>query len=162
MAQRFVLSLLTAVTLASACVPIQIGTGTNTSAVEDGVRQTLNLIQRYSAASQWDSLATLYADDVGFRWVENGTVRYRSVAEIRRGFASLRPGTRIETRYEDTEIIPVTSSLATVVTRFQTRFIDPRSPDFRFGGAITMTLTRTTQGWRILGGHTSSANPRAP
>lgn len=128
---------------------------THISAMRDSVQETLGLFRRYSAASQWDSLSRLYVDDARFRWVENGMVRYRSAAEIHQALAALPPNTRIESTYQDTEIIPIAPGIASVVTRFQTRIAD-----FSFGGAITMMLIHRDDGWRILGGHTSAPQPR--
>jgi hypothetical protein len=130
--------------------------------MQDSVRETLSQFRRYSSTSQWDSLSRLYAGDERFRWVENGVVRYRSAAEVRQALMRLTSTMRIETTYQDTEILPIAPGLASVVTRFQTRFGDPAAGGFTFGGAITMTLINTTDGWRMLGGHTSSPIPRTP
>jgi hypothetical protein len=130
--------------------------------MQDSVRETLSLFRRYAASSQWDSLSRLYADDESFRWVENGVVRYRSAAEVRQALMRLTSTMRIETTYQDTEILPIAPGLAAVVTRFQTRFGDPAAGGFTFGGAISMTLIHAAEGWRILGGHTSSPIQRTP
>jgi hypothetical protein len=129
------------------------------AAIRDSVHQVLDLFRRYSATRQWDSLANLYAPDARFRWVENGVVQYRSAADIRRALAGLPPATRIESIYQDPEIIAIAPGVASLVTRFQTRIGDSASA-FSFGGAITMTLVNTDAGWRILNGHTSSPIPR--
>ena len=150
-----------AVTAACAHGPRPL-TQTHAAAMQDSVRETLGLLRRYQSTSQWDSLSRLYADDERFRWVENGVVRYRSAGEVRQALTRLASTMRIETTYQDTEILPVEPGLAFVVTRFQTRFGDPAGGGFTFGGAITMTLIHTADGWRILGGHTSSPIQRTP
>jgi hypothetical protein len=137
-------------------------TATQVAAMQDSVRETLSLFRRYQSTSQWDSLSRLYADDDRFRWVENGVVRYRSAADVRQALARLASVMRIETTYQETEILPIAPGLASVVTRFQTRFGDPAAGGFTFGGAITMTLIHAAEGWRILGGHTSSPIQRTP
>jgi ketosteroid isomerase-like protein len=129
------------------------------TAMRDSVQQTLARFRQYSAARQWDSLVTLYANDPRFHWVENGVVRYRSPAMIRAGFTSLPSDMRIETTYRDTEIVPIAPGVASVTTLFHTRFVGATSA-FEFGGAMTMTLVHQPDGWRILSGHTSSPIPR--
>lgn len=126
------------------------------AAIRDSVQQTLQLFRHYSTTRQWDSLVTLYADDPRFRWIENGAVRYRSQLDIRAALAALPPNTSIESTYRDTEITALAPGLASVTTLFQTRFVSPPAPPFEFGGAITMTLIHSREGWRILNGHTSS------
>lgn len=130
------------------------------AAMRDSVHQTLTRFRHYSATRQWDSLVTLYANDARFRWVENGVVRYRSPSLIKEALSTLSSGMRIETTYDDTEIIPIEPGIASVVTLFRTRFVTSAGPQFEFGGAITMTLIHQADGWRILGGHTSSPIPR--
>lgn len=121
------------------------------AAVREGVQATLDAFLRYSAAGQWDSLVRLYADGPGFRWVEQGEVRYRSIGQIREALGVLAPGTRIETTYRDTEITPLSPSVALVVTHFDTRL-----GDFGFGGVATIVLARRAGRWLLVAGHSSS------
>lgn len=127
------------------------------AAISDSVRATLDDFRRYSAASQWDSLVATYADDQRFRWIENGEIRYRSPADIRRSLSGLPAGTRLETSYEGTEITPLAPGVASVVTFFRTRIAESTASDgVSFGGAMTMIFVNEGRHWRILGGHTSS------
>ena len=80
----------------------------------------------------------------------------RSVDQIRKYFAALHPGTRVERTYQDTEITPQASGVAMVTTLFQTRLLDPQGGGFTFGGALTMTLIERPGGWKILNRHSSS------
>ena len=129
-------------------------------AVRQGVQATLDAYRELSAAGQWDALLRLYADDPHFWWVTSGTVVSRSVDEIRKYFTELPAGTRIDTTYQDTQIIPVTPGVAEVVTSFQTRLVDPKGGGFSFGGMLTMTLVQRGDGWKILSGHASSPTHR--
>jgi len=122
----------------------------------------LAAFRAHIAAKQWDSVARMYVDDARFRWIEDGVVRYRSAAEVRQALAGLPSGMRVETTYDDTEIVPLALGIATASTLFETRFADSTGRGFGFGGAITMTLVHETGGWRFLGGHTSSPKPRGP
>lgn len=127
------------------------------AAIRKGVQSTLDAYRELSAAGRWDELMRLYADDPRFRWLSNGTVEARSVEQIRKYFASLPPGSRVETTYQDTEIEPLAAGVATVTTLFQTRLVDPQGGGFSFGGALTMTLVERPDGWKILNGHSSGA-----
>jgi ketosteroid isomerase-like protein len=127
------------------------------AALRRGVQATLDAYRELSAAGRWEELMRLYADDPRFRWLSNGRVEARSVEQIRKYFAALPPGTRVETTYQDAEITPVAPGVAMVTTLFQTRFVDPKGGGFSFGGALTMTLVERPDGWKILNGHASGA-----
>ena len=97
-----------------------------------------------------------------FTWVEDGAVRYRSAAEIRQALETLPPTMHVETTYSDTEIFALAPGVASVITRFETRFADSAGAGFSFDGAMTMTLVHGEDGWRFFGGHTSSPKRRGP
>jgi ketosteroid isomerase-like protein len=130
------------------------------TAIRQGVQATLDAYREHAAAGRWDALMQLYSDDPRFRWVESGTVVARSAEEIHRHLAALPKSTRIETRFQDTEIIPAASGVAEVVTRFETRVSDAMGGGYSFGGVMTMTLVQRAGGWKILSGHASSTMDR--
>ena len=126
------------------------------AAVRRGVQAALDAYRERAAAGRWEELMRLYADEPRFRWVASGIVEARSVEQIRKYFAALPPGARVETTFQDTEITPLTPGAAMVTTLFQTRLVDPQGGGFSFGGALTMTLIERPDGWKILNGHSSS------
>ncbi|HXO39848.1 MAG TPA: nuclear transport factor 2 family protein [Thermoanaerobaculia bacterium] len=127
------------------------------AAIRRGVQATLDAYREHAAAGRWEELMRLYADEPRFRWVASGIVEARSVDQIRKYFAALPPGTRVENTYQDTEITPLAPGVAMVTTLFQTRLVDPQGGGgFAFGGALTMTLIERPDGWKILNGHSSS------
>jgi hypothetical protein len=129
------------------------------AAIREGVQATLDSYRQLSAAGRWEGLIKLYAEEPNFRWVTNGRIVARSVDEIRKYLQALPPGTRFETTYEGTEILPVTASVAEVVTHFQTQMRDDKGGGFGFGGMLTMTLVERQGSWKILSGHASSEIP---
>ena len=153
------LSLLVLLSAACAQPAPELSAG-HAAAIRDSVSATLEAFRRYAAASQWDSMTAIYAADSGFRWLENGEVRYRSAAAIRQALSEVPATTRIVTSYQDTEILAVAPGVASMNTRFQTQFVDSTTAPFSFGGAITMTLVHHPEGWRIVAGHTSAPIPR--
>jgi hypothetical protein len=132
------------------------------AAVREGIQATLDAYRELAAAGRWDDLVKLYVEDPRFRWVESGAVVARSVGEIRRYLATLPAGARIETTFEETEILAASPGVAEVVTRFRTRVADAQGRGYSFGGVMTMTLVQHREGWKILSGHASSAGDRSP
>jgi len=127
------------------------------NAVRDSVQATLDAFRRYSAAGQWDSLADLYANDADFRFLEQGMVQYRSPGEIRQALRRVAPGTKIETTYRDTKIVPLAPGVAAVATAFHTKFVEPgRSGGREYGGVLDLVLVHREGGWKILIGHSST------
>ncbi len=131
-------------------------------AIRNGVQATLDSYRELAAAGRWDALLRLYAEDARFRWVANGVVEARSVDEIRKYFLALPPGTKVENTFQDSEITPLAPGVAQVLTRFQTRLVDPKGGGFSFGGVLGMTLIDHGDGWKILNGHSSSPSRRGP
>ncbi len=129
--------------------------------VRQEVQAALGAYRAHAAAGRWDALLELYVDSPHFRWVESGRVIARSVGEIRKYLAALPAGTRIENTFEGLEITPVTPDVAEVVTRFTTRLVDPKGGGTSFSGAMTLTFVQHGDGWKILGGHASSADGRS-
>ncbi len=126
------------------------------AAIRDSVQATLAAYQKFSAAGQWDSVASLYVNDASLRWVTDGQVELRSVGDLRKYMAELPAGTSIRHEYQDTEILPVVPGVASVLTEFQTTLAYPSSPAFSFGGTMTMLFVHRPAGWRILAGHAST------
>jgi hypothetical protein len=101
-------------------------------------------------------LKTLYVDDGRFEWIEDGEVRYRSSEDVLAGLAALPSDAAIRTEYDEREITRVGNAGARISTRFRT-VIGEGPTAFEFGGMMTMVLENGPTGWRVVGGHTSSA-----
>ncbi len=101
-------------------------------------------------------LQTLYADDGRFEWIEDGEIRYRSSGDVLAGLAAFPSDAAIHTEYTGREIVPVGDAGARVSMAFRT-VIGEGPSAFQFGGMMTMVLDKGPTGWRIVGGHTSSA-----
>jgi len=137
-------------------------TDAHQNAMRDSVTAALDAFRRYSAASQWDSLAALYSTDPSFRFAESGTIQYESAAGIRGALKSVAAGTRIETTWEQARIDPLAPGVAVASGLFVTRFADSTNSGFTFSGAITMVWVHEAAGWRIRHGHSSAPVRRAP
>ena len=98
----------------------------------------------------------MYADDGRFEWIEDGEIRYRSSDDVLAGLAAFPSDAAIHTEYTGREIVPVGDAGARVSMAFRT-VIGEGPSAFEFGGMMTMVLDKGPTGWRIVGGHTSSA-----
>jgi len=137
-------------------------TPAHAAAIGDSVRGALDELRRHSAAGQWDSMLLYYADDPGFRWVEEGVVIVRSVGPIRAKLTGMPPGMRIETTYRDMDVAALAPGAASVVTGFETAMVDSAGKRFTFGGTLTMALVHRAGRWQILTGHSSTPGRGAP
>lgn len=126
------------------------------AAIRDSVHAMLTAFERYSAARQWDSVATLYVADSSLRWIENGRLVMRSRSALEQTLRSLPPTTSIETVYDTLEITPIAPGVASVLTYYHTTFKDSSHGNATFGGLLTMTIVHRPDGWRFLSGHASS------
>jgi hypothetical protein len=143
--------------LAAACVPDGPSmTATHAAAIRDSAQALLDTFQRYAAEGRWDSLASLYANDADFRWLEQGTVQYRSAAQIREALRRVGPGTRIESSYLDTRVVALAPGAAAIATTFHTKLLEGGAERLAFGGVLDLVLVHREGGWRILFGHSSS------
>ena len=116
----------------------------------------------YAAAfSELDTalVRSLYIDDGRFIWLEDGKVQYHSPDAILEGLAALPPNMRVETDLIEPAITVLSDRLATVQSRFESRFYGPSGEGFSFGGVLSMVLERSASGWRIVSGHTSTSAP---
>lgn len=134
-------------------------TASHRAAIQDSVRSTLDAYTKLCALSQWDSVIDFYSADPGFRWVEDGQVRARSVADIRRGLTSIPKNFRVLTTYQDMDITAVAPGVASVVTCFHTQFADSTGSGPSFGGILTMTMVHEPGRWRFITGSASAAKP---
>lgn len=129
------------------------------AAITDSVGVVLEAYRQYAAVGNWDALLGLYEDGPAFRWIEDGEVAYDSVADIRAAIADLPSGTRIVTSHGDVRIVPVAPGVAWVSLRFESMFLEPTGTGFQVNGTSTMLFRHGPDGWRIVGGHSSTARP---
>lgn len=131
------------------------------AAIEDSVATFLATWAEGTQEGRWDRLVDRYADDPSFVWVEDGRVRYRSLEGIRAGFDDLRASfSDARTEFVEPSITSLAPGLVHVVTQFRTTLTREDGPEVQFGGAMTMTVSQTGDGWKVLQGHMSSERQR--
>lgn len=105
-----------------------------------------------------DELRRFYVDDARFIWLEQGQIRYRSVAEVLASVAQFPPDWTLDTRFSEVHAASQGSNGAHLSAHFTTRVGEPPE-GFSYAGVLSMALERRHGGWRIVGGHSSSPPP---
>ena len=105
------------------------------------------------------NIRAAYVGDDRFVWIEDGKVRYRQVDEVLASLAMFPAGSAIRTELMDLTVVPISQSAAHAWATFRTSVGEGPS-GFSFGGAMSLTLERDGNSWKIVGGHTSSPSRR--
>lgn len=135
-------------------------TAAHRAAMVDSLRAAMQDFQEASVRGEGAGLPDLYSDTAAFRFYENGRLAYSSAGDIRQALDALAPGARLATEFDGLEILPLAPGVGVVHAAFQTTFAAAEGDPFTFEGAMTVIWTHEAQGWRILGGHTSSPVPQ--
>ena len=131
------------------------------SSVEAEVRAMLEEYVEATNAVDWQKVATYYADDPAFRWIEDGEVRYGSYDELKQTFDGLdQMFSEVAMRLIDTVVIPLGSDAAEVSSLFRQEVKLVDGTPFTIEGGISMTVVRREGRWLFLAGHTSSPRSR--
>lgn len=128
------------------------------AAIVDSVRTTLDEFVDAVEAGDWTGLASFYADDPRFRWLEDGRVAYDSHAAVVESLAGVGASFSHGTlEYSDVRITPLAPGLAALTAGFRQTLVGSDGGGFSFSGVLGATLVHTADGWRFLSGHTSTA-----
>lgn len=127
------------------------------SAIIDSVTETLAAFRAAVAVMDVDSVASFYAADSAFRWIEDGELRYRSREAVAAALREAAPymGNSMLV-YDGTVVTPLGPGVASLVTGFAQRFTTPDGVTGGFAGVITAVLVHRHGRWQFLQGHTSS------
>ena len=109
----------------------------------DSVRQTFRGYEQALNAGDYQALGRYYADDPRFYWIEHGHVYTR--AEIIKGLSQTPAGGRFT--YDEPRITIVDQNVALLFTHYSGTM-----GSAKFTGDMTITLIRTSAGWRFLEG----------
>jgi len=121
-------------------------------------REVNEFLREYLAtleAKDSDRIPALYAADDRFAWYTDGKLAYQSADEVLRGMAYYGD-IKFKTSLSATRIVPLTETLVSVRTAFETQLTLPDAQPSGYSGAITMLLEKTDARWRIVLGHTST------
>lgn len=140
------------------CQPRDVAlTPAHSRAMVDSVR---GMLQDYTAlvnARQWDSVAGYFANDPGFRWVEDGRVTYPSYDSVVTTFGAIGAMIRsIELGWSDVAVTPIAPGAAALTATFQETLTDTAGVRVDLRGIVTIALRHERGGWRFVVGHASS------
>ena len=107
-----------------------------------------------------DRIATFYAPDSAFRWIEDGATRYLSSDDIGSAIRGMQGSIRsMEFTLVEPKISPLAPGVAVVTTGFTQKFTDTAGVTGGYAGTISMTVVHRDTAWRFLVGHTSALAP---
>jgi ketosteroid isomerase-like protein len=131
-------------------------------AIIDSVRLTLDAYQERFSAADRDSLQRFYAEDSNWKWAVNGRFGNLSSFMIRSRLDRLAAYPHWFIGYKDPAIQPLAPGLAVVQTEYRLSFEAVDGKRFVYDGALTMFWKHQPQGWKVVGGHSSSRSDSEP
>lgn len=136
----------------SACAHPPKQTEADLGAVTRGVGE---LLQRWSDAGEaldWDAVASTYANEEGFVWIEQGEVRYPDYASIVAGLDQARAmQAKIRNDISDIAVTPLGPDAAA----YRTNYVLAVSADgfgFESRGVLSGVAVRRNGEWKLLQG----------
>jgi|GEM_PF-4456368 len=104
-----------------------------------------------------NAIRRLFVDDDRFAWYTDGEKSYSTIDDVLAGMRKYA-GIRFETNVSEICVLPLSTSLASARSRFQTKLTIPGAEDHEYGGVITWLVEKASSSgeWRVLLGHTST------
>ncbi|MGH7561352.1 MAG: YybH family protein [Gemmatimonadales bacterium] len=155
---RLAASLLIGVSGCSNGGPTEL-TDARRAAITDSVRTAFTRFTSALGSGDVDAAIQFYSDDPGFRWVEDGTVRYTSRGDIAEALEQLRGFASLSFRFQEPTIDVLAPTVAVLSTITETTLADTSGRSLSFTAALTVTMVRDSTGWRARSGHSSSQRP---
>jgi hypothetical protein len=147
--------------LAACASPERAPTAAQLAAAESGATALVENWASAGSEGRWDDLVTLYADEPGFAWIEQGENRYPDHDAAAAGVAQARDANlTVRTSVEDIVVTPVAPDAAAVRAKVSIVFGDPSQGGFAFDGMLTGVAIERDGRWMFLQGHLSSPPPR--
>lgn len=131
-----------------------------TNAIRDSVQALLTEFTDKMSNGDLKGAGELYSNDSSFYWIENGSLRFQKVSELRESLLTLKSIPQIKLTYYETRIDVLSPTIANVRTEFSQTFLNGVGKGDTYGGYMTLTVVREADGWRMRSGHTSSRRPR--
>jgi ketosteroid isomerase-like protein len=129
------------------------------AAIADSVRRVFGDFTVALGRGDVGEAIQFYSDDPGFRWVEDGAMRYTSRRDIAQGLEQLRTYASLSFRFDEPTIDVVASNVAILTTITETTLSDTAGRTLTFAAALTVTMVRDSAGWRARSGHSSTVRP---
>jgi ketosteroid isomerase-like protein len=154
---------LPALALLAACSPAPAAPAFDAphqAALVDSVEGMLEEWRGAVGAMDVDRIASFYAPDSTFRWIEDGATRYLSSEQLGAAIRGMQGSvSAMEFTLVEPLVTPLAPGIAAVTTGFTQKFTDSSGVTGGYAGAISMTVVRRGDAWRFLVGHTSALAP---
>lgn len=157
---RLLIALLATLAACRSGAPTEM-TDTRRLAIADSVRRAFGDFTAALGSGNVDRAIQFYSDDPGFRWVEDGTVRYTSRRDIAQALEQVRGYASLTFRFDEPSIDVLAPNVAILTTATETTLSDTTGKALSFTAALTVTMVRDSAGWRARSGHSSSSRPPA-
>jgi ketosteroid isomerase-like protein len=146
---------------AAACAPAAPSfTAARRAAIVDSVQVMLTSWRDAFNARDFARAASFYSNDPGFRWFENGELKFRTARELGDTMKAEAPRFQsLAMSLIEPEITPVAPGVAEVTSDFAEKVTDMSGQSFGLAGAMSMTVVHGDSGWKFLVGHLSVAAP---
>ena len=131
-------------------------------AMVDSISSALAAYQDRFGAADRDSLQRFYADDPEWKWAANGRFGIPSSDMIRSRLDRLAVYPHWHIAYVNTYIRPLGPGLAAVMTEYRMSFEAVGGKRSVYDGALTMFWKHRPEGWKVVGGHSSSRSDSQP
>lgn len=142
--------------LVSACTPSGLSPQDKTVVISETTAFLDNWIET-ADKGEFEQLKPMYADQAGFRWIENGRVAYASAADAAAGLdMAATGGYTADMDISNREISPLAKDAAAVSADYKLTF--QFGPDTRIetAGVFTAVLVKDADEWKFLQGHLSA------
>lgn len=137
-------------------------TSAHRAAIVDSVHVMLGAWRDAFNAKDFERAATFYSSDSGFRWLENGELKFRTAKQLGDTMKAEAPAFRsLDMSLIEPQITPMAPGVAEVTSSFAQRITDSSGETYGLTGAMTMTVVHGDSGWKFLIGHLSVVRPPA-
>ncbi len=124
--------------------------------VVDSAREAFNAYTSLIKASEFTKAADYYANDHRFIWVEDGSIKYDTKAQVQRAFEGIGSLGEVENSFGAIKVWALNENQAMVFSRFRTTIGKGTQKEHSYTGAITIVMENGEAGWKFISGHTSS------
>jgi ketosteroid isomerase-like protein len=148
--------------LLAACSSSSSFTPAHRAVIVDSVQTMLGAWRDAFNAKDFAKAASYYSSDSGFRWIENGELKFRTAKQLADTMMAEAPAFQaLDMSLIEPEITAIAPGVAEVTSSFTQRITDRAGQTFGLAGAMSMIVVHGDSGWKFLVGHVSVIRPPA-
>ncbi len=127
--------------------------------------EVTDLVRRWADAGEngrWDELKSLYADEEGFAWIEQGVVRYQNHAAVAAGLDAARDmALAVDNGVGAIVVVPIADDAAALHAEISSA-VRSDAFSYDFDGVLSAVAVKRDGQWRFLHRHLSEPPPQEP